>query len=187
MAALHAAGQLDDLLVLAAGVMVEWTGRAADAVALTGPRTFVEVPSARQDPRRLSAFAFTDREPALYAELAPAIKWVADRLDGDGVVVVVTDGVPADVDAIARLMEGRPRLVQALVTTGRSKYSLPLDMPRDWWEEELSALEPLACLPNVRIVALGRGAGGSPSIELGDGRPAQLAAQLISPLVPSHP
>jgi hypothetical protein len=60
-------------------------------------------------------------------------------------------------------------------------------MPRDWWEEELSALEPLACLPNVRIVALGRGAGGSPSIELGDGRPAQLAAQLISPLVPSHP
>lgn len=187
MAALHAAGQLDDLLVLTAGVMVEWTGRAADAVALTGPRKFVEVPSARQDPRNLSAFAFTDREPALYAELAPAIQWVAGRLADDGVVVVVTDGVPADVDAIARLMEVNPRLVQALVTIGRSTHSLPADVPQQWWEEELSALDPLACLPNVRIVALGRGAGGSPSMELGDGCPSQLAAQLISPLALSHP
>ncbi|MEP7193212.1 MAG: hypothetical protein ABI903_10135 [Actinomycetota bacterium] len=187
MAALHATGQLDDLLVLAAGVMVEWTGRAADAAALSGPRTFVEVPAARQDPRNLSATAFTDREPALYAELAPAIQCVAGQLTGDAVVVVVTDGVPADVDAIVRLMEASPGLAQSLVTIGRSKYSLPADVPQQWWEEELSALDPLACLPNVRIVALRRGAIGSLTGESGDGRPSQLAAQLISPLGVGHP
>jgi hypothetical protein len=187
MAALHAAGQLDDLLVLAAGVMVEWTGRVPDAIALTGPGKFVEVPSARQDPRNLSAFAFTDREPALFAELAPTIQWVAGRLGGDGMVLVVTDGAPADLDAIVRLVEGIPRFVLSLVTIGRSKFSLPSDVPHQWWEEELSALEPLASLPNVRIVALGRGAGGSLSVELGDSRPSQLAAQLISPLELSHP
>lgn len=182
MAALHAAGQLDDLLVLVAGVMVEWTGRAANAVLLTGPRSFVEVPSASQDPRNLSAFAFTDREPASYAELAPAIQRVGTQLGGEGVVVVVTDGVPADVDAIARLMEDNPRLSQSLVTVGRSKYSPPADLPQQWWEEELAALDPLASLPNVRIVALGRGTNGSASVDVGDGRRAQLAAKLISPL-----
>jgi hypothetical protein len=96
-------------------------------------------------------------------------------------VVVVTDGVPSDVDAIADLMARSPRLVLSLVTIGRSKYSLPADLPEQWWDEELSALDPLAGLPNVRIVALGRGADGSPSVELRDARPSQLAACLIRP------
>jgi len=187
MAALHAAGQLDELLVLIAGVMVEWTGQAAGGAALSGPRQFVDVPTARQDPRNMSAFAFTDREPALYSELVPAIQFLATRMGGEGVVVVVTDGVPADVDAIAQLMQDNPGLTQSLVTIGRSKHCVPADVPQQWWEEELSALDPLAALPNVRIVALGRGTGGSPCVDLGDGRPAQLAAKLISPLGVSRP
>jgi len=187
MAALHAAGQLDELLVLVAGVMVEWTGRTADGAALTGPRQFVEVPSAAQDPRNLSASAFTDREPASYCELAPAIDCLATRMGGEGVVVVVTDGVPADVEAIVHLMEANPRLTQSLVTIGQSKHSVPADVPQQWWEEELSALDPLAALTNVRIVALGRGTGVAPCVDLGDGRPAQLAAKLISPLRVSSP
>lgn len=100
---------------------------------------------------------------------------------------MVTDGVPTDVDAIARLMEDNPRLAQSLVTIGRSKHSLPADVPQQWWEEELAALDPLASLPNVRIVALGRGTNGSAPVDVGDGRRAQLAAKLISPLVRSHP
>jgi hypothetical protein len=187
MAALYAAGQLDDLLLLAAGVMVEWTGRTAGAAAFTRPRQFVGVSSAGQDPRTLSSSAFTDREPALYSQLAPAIQSVGADLGGDGVVVVVTDGVPSDVDAIADLMARSPRLVLSLVTIGRSKYSLPADLPEQWWEEELSAMDPLAGLSNVRIVALGRGTGGSPSVELRDARPSQLAACLIRPKELSGP
>jgi len=187
MAALDAAGQLDDLLVLVAGVMVEWTGRTADGAALTGPRQFVEVPSAVRDPRNLSAFAFNDREPASYSELAPAINSIATRMVGEGVVVAVTDGVPADVEAIVCLMEANPRLTLSLVTIGQSRHSVPADVPQQWWEEELSALDPLAVLANVRIVALGRGTDGVPCVDLRDGRPAQLAAKLISPLGASCP
>lgn len=187
MAALHAAGQLDDLLVLVAGVMVEWTGRAAQGAAVTAPRQFVEVTSAQDDPRHLSATAFGEREPASCCELAPAIAHVAARFGGEGLVVVVTDGVPADVDGVAGLLQDTPRLALSLVTLGRSRFSLPADLPQQWWEEELWALDPLAGLPNVRVVALAGGGNGSPSVELGEGRPAQLAARLTQPLGAGRP
>ena len=68
-------------------------------------------------------------------------------------VALVLDGVPVDYrELTAWARATRQRLL--VVVVGKSKYGVrPLERPTQFWEEELAALDELAALENVTLVA----------------------------------
>lgn len=164
--------ELEHLVILVAGIFGEWTGRPPAAAYATGLTQPHRVP--HPDPRALAAVSFNDAQPASWSIVTPAIRASAGTIGGPGAVVVVTDGVPGDVADLLALAQDEPALDLFIVTTGISRFGLSTDTRgREAWEEELSGLEPVAALPNVRIAALARG------LDLDEERSAAFASALF--------
>jgi hypothetical protein len=166
--------ELEHLVNLVAGIFGEWTGRAPAAAYVTGRTEPHRV--AQPDPTALAAASSDAAQLASWSIVTPAIRASAGITGGLGAVVVVTDGVPGDVADLSALAQDEPMLDLFLVTTGISRFGLvPDTRGRESWEEELSGLESVAALPNVRIAALAIGRG----LDLDDGRSAELASALL--------
>ena len=166
--------ELEHLVNLVAGIFGEWTGRPPAAThlsGLTGPERVAE-----PDPTALTAAASNAAQPASWSIVTPAIKASAGTIGGSGAVVVVTDGIPGDVADLFAFAKSEPTLDVFIVTTGISRFGLATDKRgRQSWEEELSGLDSVAALPNVRLAALTVGRG----LDLDPGRSAELASALL--------
>jgi hypothetical protein len=167
-----------DLVTLVSGVAVEWTHTWPAATVAAGVQV-VNDPTALRDPRALLRTAYDGTEPSSWSTLAAATEQVLASVGHQGCVLIVTDGVPGDVDDLEVVARRYPGARIAVVTTGRSVFALPSDGGGDWWAEELAGLGGLAALPNVRIAAVKRNGDGS--LELGDLRAAELALALTGP------
>jgi hypothetical protein len=179
MLPLYRSGQLDVLLGLVCGTYVHWTSRWASSCTVAGVRQ-VEVPAAATDPQRLSAAALSDTEPSSWSMLTECVSAVAARLGSSAAVVVVTDGVPGDVDRLVELARRSPDLQLTMVTTGVSLHGLPSDQPgTEWWHEELAGLAGLAEQPNVRVAVVRIGDDGR--LRLEDARAAEFALRVTAP------
>jgi hypothetical protein len=178
MRRLWSEGHLEDLITLVAGIGVEWTRTWPGAAVAAGVKV-TNNPSALRDPVALLAAGFGTLEPSSWSNLATGVEQAFGLLGRDGLVLVLTDGVPGDVDRLAALASALPQARIGLVTLGRSGYGLPSDGPCDWWSEELAGLEDLAALANVRVAAVQRRDDGS--LNLSERRPAELALALTGP------
>lgn len=166
---------LTDLVTLVTGIAVEWTHSWPSAMLAAGVEIHGDE-TALRDPRSLLRTAYDDTEPSSWSTLAAGTEQAMLSVGIEGCVLLVTDGVPSDVDALMLAARRYPGARIALVTTGRSALGLPSDGGCDWWAEELAGLSELAALPNVRVAAVQRRADGS--LELGDKRAAELALAL---------
>jgi hypothetical protein len=91
----------------------------------------------------------TDTVPAPWSRLAPSIAAAGRQAD---LVVVLTDGVPVDVGAVAAAATtSKTKIV--LVSTGLSRFAVSGWSGEDW-REELAGLQPLADVPNARVIAV---------------------------------
>jgi hypothetical protein len=171
-------GHLDDLITLVAGIAVEWT-RTWPGAAIAAGVNVANNPSALRDPGALLAAGFGALEPSSWSSLATGVEQALGLVGRDGFVLVVTDGVPGDVERLAALASAVPQARIGVVTVGCSGYGLPSDGPCEWWSEELAGLEDLAALPNVRVAAVQRRDDGS--LNLSERRPAELALALTGP------
>lgn len=141
------------LAELTAGILAEQTGRLPVGVAGTGRRDEV----GRGDP----GLPPGDVVAAALAEPAPSWSIVADSVgiaiaQGSRVVLLLTDGPPADTHQLAQLLRARTAVRLLVVALGRSAYSLPSDRPAGSASgvEELGALVDLAELTNVTLTAV---------------------------------
>lgn len=178
MRRLHLAGELEPLLALACGIHVQWSSAWSAAAAVAGVRV-VEADSSATDPGVLTRTAFDGAEPSSWSSVAAATAALLKRMGPDPAVLVVTDGVPGDLDRLTTCFADHPRARFAVLTTGVSSRGLPSDGPIDWWQEELAALAALEA-PNVAVVALTLDAARR--INLDGSRPAELALSLTRPL-----
>jgi hypothetical protein len=154
MQALGETHVVEDLALVISGVLVEWAGHGAVSTSYSGVDTVSAVPDGGADPRRFVRSALVDREPSSLSFLTPALRRAISEVGTSGAVVILTDGVPGDVDALAQELERHPEVTCAVVSLGVSHHGLPSDAVTSWWREELVALDPLAALDNVGVVAL---------------------------------
>lgn len=185
MRRLDAGGTLDRLIELVSAVMLQWVKSYPAHCAVAGVTT-TDVPSAAWQPSELARHAFVGQEPSSWSSLAGTCARVLRSLPAHGALVLVTDGVPGDVDEIARLAAQESGTRFFVVTAGTSSCGVEADQPVGWWQEELAGAAPLLGLPNVTIVALPvRTAGnGAWSVDLTGARPAQLAARMVGAVAP---
>ena len=172
-------GQLDALLGLVCGTYVHWTKRWASASVVAGVRV-EEAVSADTDPARLTRTACVDREPSSGSRIAEATQLVVERVGATGAVLIVTDGVPGDIDRVADLALAHPRVRLTIITTGVSRHGLSSDGSRAWWQEELAGLEPIDAVSNISAVALRLTHDGR--LELSGARAAEVALRITAPL-----
>lgn len=178
MLELHQSGELERLVETASGVMIQWTGRWASASVAAGV-TRTSRPAARHNPVELLTAAFEGTEPASGVALAAAIRDASTPLPPGGAVLVVTDGVPGDVEQITALVAEKPGLRVFVVVVGKSRFGVHSDRQGfDWWRDELFGYTQLAKAPNAVVVSLAPGADGA--VPLGSDRAAELASALTA-------
>jgi hypothetical protein len=94
-------------------------------------------------------------DPSPWSRVTPAVEAAAGGLRNDGLLVLVTNGVPVDLEQLQTWSSktGR-RLIMILL--GRSPYECIRALtPVAPWDDELSALGPLAAHPRVTLVSVG--------------------------------
>ena len=166
----HTNGGLTGLVGLVAGVMVEWTKlfpTLTTAGLVRAERLSGEAPEMVVDQ------VFGDHEPASVSSLGRATAEAAEALGGAGALIVVTDGVPADLDVICRLAASSPDLQIVMVSSGHSVWGLPRDRGIPWWQEELGGFALADSTANLTPVAVLWEAEVGPV--LSEGREAELA------------
>lgn len=164
-------GALLELVELTAGVMQTATATGPVALRATPAGRPISVPVSSQYPRALVSAAFDQVEPRSSARLAPAIAGLAQELPEGGVIVVVSDGVPSDIDEVAAIISERPNLRTCFVAFATSSHGLPGQLPTSTWQEELTGLSAIAG-PRCRVIAVQPVSG----IDT-DGKPLQVALQ----------
>lgn len=154
MQALGESSVVEDLTLVVSGVLVEWAGHGAVFTSYAGVDAVSAIPDGGADPRRFVRSALVDREPSSLSVLTPAVRRAIEAVGSHGAVVVLTDGVPGDVDTLTVELDRHPEVRCAVVSLGVSHHGLPSDGVPSWWHEELAALDSLAALDNVGVVAL---------------------------------
>ena len=176
MQRLRATGELERLVGLVSGIMVEWTRRWATASVVAGVRV-VEVSSVAAPPHALIDAAFNNSAPSSWAGTGAAAASVMRKLGGRGAVIVITDGAPGDLAQLTDVARANPDVQCTVVATGVSAaYGLTSDGQLAWWQEELAGLSSFAALPNTRVVAVQVRANGL--LELSGDRAAEVALRL---------
>lgn len=176
MQRLHGTGELDRLVGLVSGVMVEWTRRWATATAVAGVRT-TEVSAASTQPQALTDAAFSSSAPSSWAGIGAAAASVVRKLGSSGALVVVADGVPGDIAQLTEVVKASPGVRFTVVATGVSaSHGLKSDGGLAWWQEELAGLDVLTELPNSRVVAVQL--RPTDRLDLGGDRAAEVALRL---------
>jgi hypothetical protein len=176
---LHDNGQLDVLVGVVCGTYVHWTKQWASASVIAGVRV-TEVITAAQGPQELTKAAFADKEPNSWSTLGEAARQVVNHMGPHGAVLIVTDGVPGDIERLCELAEANPASRFTIVTTGMSRYALSSDAQQNWWQEELGGMAPIDALPNISAVAVRVTPEGL--LDLSGSHAAELALRLTAPL-----
>jgi hypothetical protein len=145
---LQRSGQLLELLRVVCGALYGWSGQLPSCATLTAPGADRDVTAVFTSPDP-SFSTLTDTVPAPWSRLAPSIAAAGRQAD---LVVVLTDGVPVDVGAVAAAATtSKTKIV--LVSTGLSRFAVSGWSGEDW-REELAGLQPLADVPNARVIAV---------------------------------
>jgi hypothetical protein len=147
-------GSLTPLVNLVAGMMVEWTGTPLTSLIACGASGPFEVADAGGDPGAAVTGAYENHVPGSSFTLTAALAMSQRRTVPSGAVVVVTDGVPGDIDRILDGSRHADSPAIFVVTMGESVLNVPLQPPPAWWREELAPLTQLHDYPNVFAVAL---------------------------------
>jgi hypothetical protein len=180
MQRLSASGELERLVGLVSGVMVEWTKRWATTSVVAGVRVS-EVSAAATQPNALTYAAFDGTAPSSWASVGAAAKSVARRVGRTGAVVVICDGVPGDLSQLDAVVGEYPGVRYAVVTVGVSaSYALSSDEQLAWWEDELAGFSEFASLPNTAVIAIQQRDSGQ--LELAGSRAAEVALRLTQEL-----
>lgn len=169
------------LVELLSGIMTEWTGRSAAAAVYAGAMGPVEVAEAVRRPAALMD-AFDGVEPGSCSTVAAGVRHVAQRMADKGAIVVLTDGVPGDVQELVAALEQSPELSCVVLTTGRSVWNLggQRGVPMQSWQEELGGLGDFADGLGRGVVALNVVDDGAPAV--GGEQAAELAAAVFGHL-----
>lgn len=176
MRRLQTSGQLDALLGLIIGVMVEWTWRWSSVSLVAGVRA-TEVPPTATHPQALSDVAFNSEAPSSWSAIAAAAAAAFDRLDASGAVVVISDGTPGDIARLIDVARTHPQARCTVVATGVSAaHALSSDNELTWWQEEFAGMAEFADLPNTQVIAIQLRPNGQ--LELGGSRAAEVALRL---------
>jgi hypothetical protein len=154
MQALGVTDVAETMALLVSGVMAEWVGYGAAVTSYNGADLLSVVPDGGMDPRRFVRAALVDREPSSLTTLTPAVRQAIQAVGPGGAVVVLTDGVPGDVDVLTTELEDHPNVRCVLLTLGVSRHGLPSDRNASWWREELAALDGVAALEHAGVIAL---------------------------------
>ena len=166
----HSNAGLTGLVGLVAGVMVEWTKlfpTLTTAGLVRAERLNGTAPDVLVDQ------VFGDHEPASISSLGRATADAAKALGHAGALVVVTDGVPADLDVLCRVATEAPDLRIVVVSSGHSAWGLPRDRAIPWWQEELGGFALAETTTNLTPVAVLWDEQSGPV--LSEGRDAELA------------
>jgi hypothetical protein len=97
-----------------------------------------------------------------------------------GAVLVVTDGVPGDLERLAHVATTRPSTCFTIVALGVSAYGLDSDGPVTGWEEELAGFALVDSVRNLQPVAVRLDEAGK--LRLDGSRAAELALRITSSL-----
>lgn len=178
MRGVHRAGGLRELVRLVAGIAVEWTRTWPGAAVVASVET-ANQPAGLRDPDALLRGAYEYREPSSWSSVAQGVQRAIGLVGQEGFVVVVTDGVPGDVERLAAVASAHPAVRIGVVAVGQSAFGLASDGACNWWAEELAGFGELGALTNVRLVAVRRGADGP--LDLSGRRPAEIALALTGP------
>ncbi len=107
--------------------------------------------------------------PSPWSRITAGVRAAAEAVGDDGVVVLLTDGVPVDVADLAGWFTGATTGL-AHVALGRSRYEIrPDHRPTRWWDDELDALAPLDVSGRGRVLGIGDlGAVPAAAVDLAD-------------------
>jgi hypothetical protein len=179
MRLLQESGQLTDLIAIVSGINVEWTGRMPAALAVASGRA-EEVPVASWHPAQLEAAAYDELAPSSWAATGAAAELVCARLGGTGSVVVVTDGVPGDIERLTGVARSHPSTWFSVVVPAVSReHAVDGAHNLAWWQDELAGLADFAALTNTKVVAVDA-AGHRPEVD--QERAARVALRLTESL-----
>lgn len=179
MCRLHSLGQLESLLHVVCGTYVQWAGEWPLVSMVAGVRALT-VDAAATDPLLLANAAFGEAEPSSWSSICETTRAALRRIPPAGAMLIVTDGVPGDIERLIALSAENPAVRFTIVTTGVSRFGLTSDGEPDWWAEELLGLDRFASAANCAAVAVRLRVDNQ--LELGEARAAELALAITSPL-----
>jgi len=132
--------EVSALLEAVIGIMVTARGTAparATLCSFPDPVDFTEA----LDADNVDWNAILDRQPSPWRRLAGGLKRASDAVGADGVVVCVSDGLPADLSELERADAGA-QLILVVLGTGPKDY-LPSRRPTQAWRNELAPLDAM--------------------------------------------
>lgn len=184
MCAIYCSGQLEELLRLVCGTYVQWTNSWPSVSTIAGVRV-VDVDTASTNPQLLAQTAFDGSEPSSWSSITEATTSALRRIGADAAMLIVTDGVPGDIDRLASLCRENPSVRFTIVTTGVSRQGLVSDGTPNWWEEDLVGLDDFVRLPNCSVAAVR--VRSDERLELSGSRAAELALRMTAPMTTGAP
>ncbi len=93
--------------------------------------------------------------PSPWSRVMPAVEQAVRGMRNDGILVLVTNGVPVDVEQLETWSTHTHRRL-ILIMLGRSHFECVRSLrPVAEWDDELSAIGPLAAQPRTTVVSIG--------------------------------
>jgi hypothetical protein len=141
---------------LLAGVVAELTGNLPLAAGVTGrsqPNWFT---AATEHPEALAPEVLTTTQPASWTLVKPAITEASAK--GAGIVAILLDGAPADLETLPALLQQRQELTVLIAVASRSAPNVTGHAHSEV-SPELSSFDHLTGFPRLRIAQMTVGLG----------------------------